>query len=57
MSDEEEYLEAHRTFLDEQLTKGAFEDSRPKDPFYIQEIALFRITDFKVTKKSPNFTY
>ncbi|MBC7713239.1 MAG: GTP cyclohydrolase [Rhizobacter sp.] len=76
MSDVEEYLEAHRAFLDEQYAAGTFVASGPKDPrdggvilagdiprsvlekiiqkdpFYIQEIS-----QFKITKRSPNFTY
>ena len=81
MSEVEDHLEAHRTFLDEQYAIGTFVASGPKnprdggvilagdmdrnalekilqqDPFYIHEISQFRITDFKVTKRSPNFNY
>jgi uncharacterized protein YciI len=81
MSDVEEFLEAHRAFLDEQYAKGIFVASGPKkprdggvilagdmsrqdlekllqkDPFFIQEIAQFKIIDFAVTKRSPDFTY
>lgn len=81
MSDVEEHLEAHRSFLDQLYADGVLIASGPKnprdggvilaremnrpelekllerDPFFIHQIAQFRITDFAVTKRASTFTY
>lgn len=81
MSDVEEHLEAHRTFLDQlyadgvliasgpkiprdggvilarEMNRGELEKLLERDPFFIHEIAQFKITDFAVTKRAPTFTY
>jgi len=81
MSFVEKFLEAHRSFLDDQYANGTFIASGPKnprdggvilaremdrseleriialDPFYIEEISHFKITEFAVTKRAASFTY
>ncbi|MEA9354788.1 YciI family protein [Bacteriovorax sp. PP10] len=81
MSEADKFLEAHRTFLDDQYANGTFIASGPKnprdggvilaremerseldkiialDPFFIEGISEFKITDFAVTKRSATFNY
>lgn len=44
MSEFETHLEAHRNFLE-------------RDPFFVHEIAQFKIIDFAVTKRASAFNY
>ena len=43
--------------LAREMERAELEKILALDPFWKEEIASFRITDFAVTKKSENFTY
>lgn len=43
--------------LAREMERAELEDILKKDPFYTEEIAHFKITDFQVTKRSNTFTY
>lgn len=43
--------------LAREMDRNDLEKILAQDPFWSEEIATFKITDFAVTKRSANFTY